>query len=230
MGASNIAAFFDFDNTLLIKDGAEVGLKFLWARGEISVPFLLKTGLLNKLFKHNLISSDRMAEVVLQVYRNRPLSEFEANIDSYYKLLIQPMLSPPVMQKVEWHREQGHRLVILSASPRYILLPVMNDLAFDHLLCTELEMGSDGLLTGRSQGPPCIGVHKGDYALELAKQEGLDLSASYAYGDHHSDLSILERVGHPVAVEPTPILQRVAESRSWSVIWHKDSPVVQEEA
>ncbi|MGB9880172.1 MAG: HAD family hydrolase, partial [Anaerolineae bacterium] len=35
--------------------------------------------------------------------------------------------------------------------------------------------------------------------------------------DSHSDLPLLELVGHPVAVNPDPRLKRVAQKRGWPV-------------
>jgi phosphoserine phosphatase len=43
------------------------------------------------------------------------------------------------------------------------------------------------------------------------------LSASYFYTDSISDLPLLERVGHPVAVNPDPRLARLARKRGWPI-------------
>jgi phosphoserine phosphatase len=47
-------------------------------------------------------------------------------------------------------------LVLISGSIRYLVEPVVADLGFHHLLCTDLEIGPDGLLTGKAKGPLCL--------------------------------------------------------------------------
>jgi phosphoserine phosphatase len=98
---------------------------------------------------------------------------------------------------------------------------VIGDLGFDHLLCTELEIGPDGLLTGRPKGPVCIDVHKRDMALKFAEEHRIDLQTSSAYGNHHSDIPLLELVGYPVVVEPTEPLMRMAVQRQWPVLSYR---------
>ena len=53
---------------------------------------------------------------------------------------------------------------------------------------------------------------------ELAARDGLDLAASTAYSDSHTDLPFLETVGHPVVVNPDRALRRVAAERGWPVL------------
>jgi phosphoserine phosphatase len=92
------------------------------------------------------------------------------------------------------------------------------DLEFDYLLCTDLEIGPDGLMTGKPKGLVCVDQNKKKLTLKLAENIGLDLANSFAYGDHHSDLPLLETVGQPYVVEPTHILKKVARQRSWPIL------------
>ena len=43
-------------------------------------------------------------------------------------------------------------------------------------------------------------------------------SASWFYSDSQNDLPLLERVTHPVAVDPDEILRREASTRGWRII------------
>ena len=44
------------------------------------------------------------------------------------------------------------------------------------------------------------------------------LEAAWFYTDSIHDLAVLEAVGHPVAVNPDPRLERVARRRGWPVL------------
>ena len=61
------------------------------------------------------------------------------------------------------------------------------------------------------------GEGKADAMRSLAEERGYDLSASYAYSDSHTDLPMLELVGHPVAVNPDTELRRLAAEREWPI-------------
>ena len=75
-----------------------------------------------------------------------------------------------------------------------------------------------GNFTGRPEGPVCVGRHKTDQAARLAARLEVDLAGSYVYSDHHADKQLLEAVGPPVAVSPTPRRLRYARQRNWEVL------------
>ena len=52
--------------------------------------------------------------------------------------------APKRSSRADWHRTQGHRLVIVSASLAVYLRPIAQHLRFDAVLATELEVGNDG--------------------------------------------------------------------------------------
>jgi phosphoserine phosphatase len=88
-------------------------------------------------------------------------------------------------------------------------------------LCTDLEQGADGLLTGKPKGPLCLDTTKRHLATELAQRTGIDLKRSYAYGNHQADLPLLESVGYPHAVEPSSILRKIAVKRNWPILAYR---------
>jgi phosphatidylglycerophosphatase C len=65
-----------------------------------------------------------------------------------------------VRARVDWHRRQGHVLVLVSASPECYVRPVGEDLGFDAVLATRLAVDDHGRLTGRFAGRNCRGREK----------------------------------------------------------------------
>jgi phosphoserine phosphatase len=61
----------------------------------------------------------------------------------------------------------------------------------------------------------CYGQGKVVWAERFAAEHDVDLAASYFYTDSISDLPLLERVGHPVVVNPDLRLRRLARKRGW---------------
>lgn len=108
------------------------------------------------------------------------------------------LLRPEMSERVRWHRAQDHELVIVSASLRYYLTPLAENLGFDHVIAVELEVGSDGRLTGHLDGPNVRGPEK---AVRLRSWLGTDQPAeSWAYGDSSGDVELLAMVDHPTWV------------------------------
>ncbi len=220
MGDRRTAAFFDFDSTLLADESGRLGVKYIIDKGLMPTGLLLRIFIAHKLFKRGLISEKAMIGTLLRVYKKRTLAEFEAGADEFFETVLRPNLAPRLVEVARNHQRRGHVLVLISGSIRYMLRPVARELSFDHLICTDLEQGPDGLLTGKTQNGLCVGPTKREKALELAAREKIDLGASYAYGDHHDDLPLLNLVGHPHAVEPNEKLAREASQKGWPVLSH----------
>jgi HAD superfamily hydrolase (TIGR01490 family) len=133
---------------------------------------------------------------------------------------LEPVLRPLVYGEplglVERHRERGEPAYIVSAALQEVVDVLAADLGFDGALGTLCEI-EDGVYTGRGIRS-LHGENKAAAVRELASAEGLDLGASTAYSDSHTDLPFLEAVGNPVAVNPDRELRRVASARGWPVL------------
>ena len=81
--------------------------------------------------------------------------------------------------------------------------------------------GGNGQLTGRAKGPICLNSNKRILAEMLACRVNIDLASSYAYGNHQSDLPLLDLIGNPYAVEPTEPLRRAALANKWPILTYR---------
>jgi HAD superfamily hydrolase (TIGR01490 family) len=218
MEKERVAAFFDFDKTLLDDDSCKYGIQYLWERGRLKARWLAKLLVLHALYKRDLCSEEKMVRFLLTIYRNRRLDSFAAETEEFYRRFIVPHFAPNILSRVQEHKRQGHVLVLVSGSLRYLLEYVWRDLGFDHLFCTDLEVGPGGFLTGNPKDGLVTGEKKREVALRLAREQGIDLSMSHAYGNHHSDIPLLESVGHAHVVHPTRELEKTARKRGWEML------------
>ncbi|WP_234435162.1 HAD family hydrolase [Streptomyces sp. NRRL F-2747] len=115
------------------------------------------------------------------------------------------------------HRAAGAPLVLVSGSFPPLLDPLARELGAETVLCTR-PLIRDGVYTGEV-GTPVIGEGKRAAVLaHLAARPAVDPRDCFAYGDHVSDLPMLELVGHPVAVGDDPELRaRLADLRPETV-------------
>jgi HAD superfamily hydrolase (TIGR01490 family) len=164
-----------------------------------------------------------MADSLIKFYKGKKLEYFSNQADDFYNNLLKPRLVTEVLEKLKYHKKEGHYLVIVSGSIRYYLEPVVRDLGFDDIVCTDLEEGSDGLLTGRPIGEICIHDYKKELTLELVEKENIDLDKSFAYGNNEADIPFLKLVGNPVAVQPSRKLQQFALNNKWPIIYYNEN-------
>jgi HAD superfamily hydrolase (TIGR01490 family) len=218
---SNIAAFFDFDETIIDINSSKVGFKWLYENKMLSIWFILKVFITGFLYELNLISEKRMADGMVIFYKGKKLSYFADRAEDFYHDLLKPHLVPKIVEKLKYHREQGHIVIIVSGSIRYYLEPVAKDLGIDYLVCTDLEEGYDGLLTGKPDGQICLGEYKQKMTQQIVKELNINLNESFAYGNSQADIHLLKMVGNPIAVEPNLPLKKVAEKNNWPILNYK---------
>ena len=135
---------------------------------------------------------------------------------------IEPIVLPKAMALLAKHREAGDKLVIITATNRFVTGPIAARLGVETLIATECEM-VDGRYTGRSTDIPCFREGKVTRLASLAgRDRAITLEDSYFYSDSMNDLPLLEQVANPVAVDPDPNLRAEAEKRGWPVISLRD--------
>jgi HAD superfamily hydrolase (TIGR01490 family) len=115
------------------------------------------------------------------------------------------------------HHARGDVVAIVTGASLYVARPVARALRIEHVVASELEVGTDGRFTGRIVAPLCYGRGKIERAGRLAAELGFDLRESTFYSDSLTDLPLLEHVAEPVVVNPDPRLARVAKQRGWRV-------------
>ncbi|MCY1531559.1 putative phosphatase [compost metagenome] len=124
---------------------------------------------------------------------------------------------PPTLRALQTHQREGDAVAFVSGSAIAFLAPLAKELGVHHVLANRLEI-RDGHFTGSLVPPQTIGVGKQEAARQLMADLGVAPSACYGYGDHLSDLPLLESVGHPNVVARDPALVRHAKQLGWPVL------------
>jgi HAD superfamily hydrolase (TIGR01490 family) len=122
----------------------------------------------------------------------------------------------PVLERFLGHRAAGELTVLVSGSFPACLDPIAEHVGADLLVCSRPEVRA-GRYTG-AVATPMIGEAKAAAVREIAARFDVDLAGSSAYGDHPSDLPVLELVGFPVVVGDDPDLVGHAARRGWTVV------------
>ena len=209
-----VAAIFDFDGTLIAGYSATTFIREQIRRGDLSPrEFLDLMRAMSSFGLGNLGFSGMMA-VNAPFMRGIEDDTYHEVGEELYRRQIARLIYPESRALVQAHLARGHTVAIISSATPYQVAPAAHDLDIEHVLCTHLEV-ENGRFTGGVVSPTCFGQGKVDAAEDLAAETGADLDASFFYSDSHDDLLLLERVGHPRALNPGSKLQRIARDRKW---------------
>jgi phosphatidylglycerophosphatase C len=180
-------AAFDFDGTLTRRDTL---LPFLvrmvgWSRVAPALAMSVRTD--------RDASKQRLLTLTLG---GRSHSDV-ATAGSEYGAAIARTISPEMRRRVEWHQNQGHDIVVVSASLDVYVDAAARALEIPDTLSTSLELDANGRITGRMLGGNCRGTEK---ATRLRSHIGEDEVLLWAYGNSSGDDAMLALADHPVRV------------------------------
>lgn len=213
------AAFFDVDGTL---SATNVVSAFVCLKGLTLPPLRRHLWLVGFLFRLPLywlvdqVSREWFNRLFYRHYSGFATDTLETLAPVVFQQYYRPRLFREGVEEIRQHLSAGRRVVLLTGSVEPLMKPLQQDLGATDLLATQLE-SKEGVLTGRTLGAPLAGSSKRE-ALDLyCRQFGIPREDSYAYSDSHSDLPLLEAVGHPIAVNPDGQLRRIAQERGWEI-------------
>ena len=215
-----IAAIFDMDDTLLSDSSGKLLLQYLRKKGQLQ-QFFNRRNIVSLftapiLYKLGLINVERFMQRSVQLAAGYNVDDLWMLVNTWFDEMLVNYVSEGGRAQLAWHRERGHIPVICSASSQFSVLPVANHLEIEHVIYTDW-LSENGELTGLVREPITYDAGKVYWTERWAAEHDVDLSQSYFYSDHLSDVPLLERVGHPVAVNPTRQLTRYALKRNWPI-------------
>jgi HAD superfamily hydrolase (TIGR01490 family) len=163
-------------------------------RGDTLLPFLrCFTGtarlggiILESLARHD--GPDRRsaakAAALQRVLGGLELGAVDHKARGYVRSDVMHRLRPDYLRRWQWHRAQGHRMVLASASLGVYLDHLGTTLGADEVICTRMET-VNGWLTGRLTGPNCRGEQKAERLR--AYLAGRSVGTVWVYADGRAD-------------------------------------------
>ena len=215
----NRLALFDLDNTLLAGDS-----DFEWAQ------FLIEQGVLDRelyearnhafyeQYKNGTLDIHEFLDFQLKPLSRHPRAQLEQWRAQFLERKMLPLIAPKARELIASH--DGALKVIITATNSFVTEPIAHELGIEHLIATEPEQGG-GEFTGRVAGVPSFREGKITRLNTWLAERGERLEryeTSHFYSDSLNDLPLLERVTHPVAVDPDDTLRAKAIQRGWPVI------------
>ncbi len=199
MQNSPVVAAFDLDGTL-----TEGGSVFHWLRyvagdstvARAALPLLVPLTV-------GAIRSGRWADSAKErlfraVLAGRDLAEVTSASREFIVHHLAHQGRPSVLARLIWHRDQGHDVVLVSASPQIYVDILVEEFQIAGGLGTRLAVDTRGKLTGSYLGKNCRGTEKMRRLNEwISSRDYLSEPVIYAYGNSRGDRRLLAGATHP---------------------------------
>ena len=220
MSAHGIA-LFDLDYTLLGGDATYAWIHFLIDQGVLERgPVAAELDRFYDDYGKGTLDIRAFLHFDFKPLASHPRVQLELWREQYLARIIAPMILPKSLELVASHEARGDLTMIITAANSFVSTPIARMFGVSHLLASVPE-SRDGEFTGNIEGIPCF--HEGkvimlDAWLASRGQTLADFRESYFYGDSQSDVPLMEKVTHPIAVEPDDALAELARQRNWPII------------
>ena len=211
-------AIFDLDHTLIAGDSDYLWGEYMVANQMVDeAAYRQKNELFYEEYKRGQLDSDNYLKFALEPLTHYPIEELYRWRQDFVETWIKPIVIPGSIELLEQHRAQQDILLIVSATNLFITEPIAKLLEVPIILSTEAEI-IDNRYTGRFLGTPTYKEGKVIVLQEWLTESGHRLDGSYFYSDSITDISLLEKVDNPVAVNPDDELKAIAVQRGWTIL------------
>jgi len=214
-------ALFDLDNTLLAGDS-----DFEWAQ------FLISKGVLDREvheaknqafyddYKAGTLNIHAFLEFQLAPLARHARTELDAWHREFVETRIRPIIGSVARALVQRHLDGGDLCAIVTATNSFVTGPICREFGIPHLVAT-IPAQENGQFTGAPRGLPAF--REGKITRVDAWLEALGLwwgafEQSWFYSDSLNDLPLLQKVSHPVAVDPDDTLRAHAAAQGWPIL------------
>lgn len=187
-------ACFDFDGTITFSDSLLPFIVFSFGWGRTLAGMSLETPAFIRFILGSIGRQETKERILKRFFGNMPYETF-CNLGCEFALKKIPSLTKKeALSAIEYHKKEGHRLILISASLETYLLPWANYIGFDDVIASKLFIDRDGRVTGMLQGKNCRAEEKVKRLRELVGP--LENYTIIAYGDSKGDKELLAAANH----------------------------------
>ncbi|WP_127350801.1 HAD family hydrolase [Dickeya fangzhongdai] len=210
-------ALFDLDETLICADSTGLWLRWLESQGFAGKELLQQEQHLMQRYYQGTLAIEDYMYLSLSPLIGLSAETVSGWVDRFIRRDILPRLYPAARKRMDWHRQRGDTLIIISASGEHLVQPIAHHLGADHALAIGVTL-EDGRFTGDIYGMPTYQHGKVIRIREwLAQRDGEPFDQLHGYSDSLNDQAMLEFVDQAYAINPAPELAALAQEKGWRI-------------
>jgi HAD superfamily hydrolase (TIGR01490 family) len=215
-------ALFDLDGTLIPGDSDHAFGEFMVSMGWVdATEHRRRNDAFYQQYQAGCLDIDEYIDFTTRAWRERPLAQQQQASERFMTEVMQPQLLAPARALIEQHRQAGDLVAIVTATNEFITRPIAQAFGVEHLLAVRLARDAQGEVNGRIAGVPSFREGKIDRVHEWLASLGhawTDFQSTVFYSDSTNDLPLLDIVSEPVATNPSPALEAIAQQRGWRIL------------
>lgn len=219
--ARALIAAFDLDGTLLDGQSGTLILGYLARRRLVTPKTTLMSGWWGVRYKLHLpLRQNEVRERIFGDLGELPPEQVDQIMRDFHCEVMVPRYRREGLETLRRCGADGLHTVLISATFDQVAQEAARYLGCDAALATVMERDAEGHYTGEVAGEVTAGPEKAAriraWADAAFGRDGWEVAR--AYGDHYSDLPMLELARECYAVNPGPTLRREAARRDWPVL------------
>ena len=211
-------ALFDLDHTLLSGDSDVLWCEFLMHHGVLDrAEFEPRNADMARRYADASVSAQDFCDFYIGTLTGRSPAQWQPLCEQFLNQVIAPRIPASAHALVDEHRQQGHTLLLTTATNRVITGMTAEFLGFENLIATEVAL-EDGVCTGHTSGTLNMREGKVTRLHDWLAERGLSpalLAQATLYSDSSNDLPLLGAVGEPVVVDADARLLAHARAVGW---------------
>lgn len=212
-----IAAFFDFDGTLIHGYSALLFAQDRLRRGEVGAAEFLRSARVGLGYLIGKAGHEDLIRLAGTTWQGSTVGEIEALGRRVFRDYVADKIYPEARALVAAHRRRGHTIAITTSATWFQVAPIAAVLGIDDVVCQHLAV-EDGRLTGEQDGPSLWGPGKAAAAHRYGADHGIDLAQSWFYADGDEDAALMREIGRPRPTNPGRRLEAEAEAEQWPIL------------
>ena len=208
---------FDLDDTLIHGDCATLWSEQMGRLGWVDrESFMRKNNELMSAYSRGELAMEQFMDFSLEPMIGRTPEEVAHLVEPWVEDIIEPLIYSDATRTIARHRQNGDRILVISASGTHLVKPIAARIGIEEVLGIELDV-AHGVYSGKTVGVLTYREGKITRLMQWLEQEGESLEGAYFYSDSRNDLPLLSKVDYPQVVNPDPVLRAHAEQAGWPI-------------
>ncbi len=219
--AATRIALFDLDHTLIPFDSDHAWGEYTITLGwRDAAHFRQRNNEFFAQYRAGTLDLHQYMRFATEAIRTQGAIKSIAAQEDFMRAIVQKGIKKQALDLVQSHRDQGHALVVVTATNEFVTRPIACAFGVTELIAVELARDAHGDITGEIKGVASFREGKVTRVAQwlAQRQLGWDDVETWFYSDSMNDLPLLEKVTHPVATNPDERLRALATARGWRIL------------
>lgn len=221
-------SIFDLDETLIAGDSAALFSEFLRHEKIVNDQFVVQEARYMKDYVAGCLDMTAYISFYVGAVQHLSVAEIQAMMPRFIENYIEPIVFPQAKALIEEKQNRDETLLIISATPTFIVREVAKLFQIENVLAIDLNtklVDGKKFYTSTIDGVPSFREGKVTRLYHWLTDNRISLTNSTFFSDSINDIPLLESVDQAVVVNPNDQLLQTAQQRNWGVLrWQIAEP------